>query len=81
MLVNSTSATSDKQEGRKSLFLFYKSTERIDMNTYQVKYEDVLGYTSVSVVYANNIQEAWREASNEAPINTVPVTVEWLLDY
>lgn len=42
------------------------------MNTYQVKYEDVLGYTSV---------EAWREASNEAPINAVPVTVEWLLDY
>lgn len=51
------------------------------MNTYQVKYEDVLGYTSVSVVYANNIQEAWREASNEAPINAVPVIVEWLLDY
>ena len=53
----------------------------MNMNTYQVKYEDYLGYQSIGVVYANNIQEAWREASNEAPINTVPVTVEWLLDY
>lgn len=51
------------------------------MNTYQVKYEDYLGYQSIGVVYANNIQEAWIKASNEAPINVVPVTVEWLLDY
>lgn len=51
------------------------------MNTYQVKYEDYLGYQSIGVVYANNIQEAWREASNEAPIGAVPTDVAWLLDY
>jgi hypothetical protein len=48
------------------------------MNTYQVKYEDVLGYTSVSVVYANSIQEAWRQASNESSFDSVPTNVELL---
>lgn len=83
MLVNSTSATSDRQEGRKSLFNFIEvqNTKGIIMYAFAVNYMDIFGYVTFGVVYAKNLREAWIKASNQSPINAVPKSVAWLLDY
>lgn len=51
------------------------------MYAFAVNYMDVFGYITFGVVYAKNLREAWIQASNQSPINAVPKSVAWLLDY
>lgn len=48
------------------------------MFEYLVTYENIIGLTTTDVVYANSIQEAWRQASNESSFDSVPTNVELL---
>ena len=51
------------------------------MYAFAVNYMDIFGYVTFDVVYAKNLREAWIKASNQSPINAVPKSVAWLLDY
>ena len=48
------------------------------MYEYWVTYENVVGYTTSDVIYADSIEEAWRLASNEAEFLYTPTNVELL---
>ena len=48
------------------------------MYEYWVTYENVVGYTTSGVIYADSIEEAWRLASNESSFDSVPTNVELL---
>lgn len=48
------------------------------MNEYLVTYENIVGYTTTDVVYANDLKEAWKQASNNSPISYAPTNVELL---